>query len=452
MQAAMTFMKNHWISLLAGVLALAFIAVGVLGMTSKAVTTKLEERLKQRQATQLTSLARDPKNQAIIDAEKARGEAFQREYEQTLKQAYEINAREPIMAGVFPIPENRIVTPVQFKEQYAQAMKRLPTRLNAGTLPTELEIADEEQNIADLLALERERQIEGGAQAKSITEQSPQMTGRGARFAGSGDDEGPLGMGGAAPMMPGGRGGMSRGMMQDPMGGMSNVDRQEPKYNPVFRANVTKAKTIRCYIDPTTFHMSPIVNMGSPTEDQMWLAQMGYWVQEDMVEAIRKVNEAAASDITETDVYVEQMPVKRIEAVRVLEYRGDKGTLPFPGADDAGGSGGGIKTDLTLGGPSFTGRLSNEDFDVIRVAVAVVMDQRDVLKLVDQVCKQNFYQCVNLRYQQVTPEDRALGYMYGTEPVVRVVMEFEGYFARAVYKPLMPPAILQLLGIQGGEE
>ena len=33
----------------------------------------------------------------------------------------------------------------------------------------------------------------------------------------------------------------------------------EPKYDPVYRARVSKAKSILCYYDETTFHVSPMV-------------------------------------------------------------------------------------------------------------------------------------------------------------------------------------------------
>ena len=39
---------------------------------------------------------------------------------------------------------------------------------------------------------------------------------------------------------------------------------------------------------------------------------------------------------------------------------------------------------------------------------------------------------------------------YGTEPVVQVTLEFEGYMAREVYSGLMPPPVRELLGVRGG--
>ena len=44
--------------------------------------------------------------------------------------------------------------------------------------------------------------------------------------------------------------------------------------------------------------------------------------------------------------------------------------------------------------------------------------------------------------------EMAVGYFYGTDPVVRATVEFEGYMAREVYEPLMPAAVRELLGIE----
>jgi hypothetical protein len=215
----------------------------------------------------------------------------------------------------------------------------------------------------------------------------------------------------------------------------------EPKYDPVYRANVTKAKDIRCYVDPATFHVSPIVSVTSaPQPDEMWFAQVSLWVQQDLVAAVARVNEAAARQVTDDDACVEQMPVKRIELLRVLGYQTAGGLLLFPGGETGVGR-----------SESFTGHTCNDQFDVVRFMLVVVVDQRDLLQLIDQISKQNFYQCIGASYSMVSPDDARHGYLYGTEPVVRAQLEFEGYMARAVYLPLMPAKIREALGVGEGD-
>ena len=223
----------------------------------------------------------------------------------------------------------------------------------------------------------------------------------------------------------------------------------EPKYDPVYRARVSKAKSILCYYDDTTFHVSPLVLQDvAPTPEEMWFAQVGLWVQQDVVKAIADLNGAAADRVTEGDPCVADVPIKRLVCVRVLGYdvptseTVSDGRIHFPMSNTG-------SMPNTVGGPSLTGRKSDEQFDVVRFVVSVVMDQRDLPQLIDRISRVNFYQCLNASYAMVDHESEiAQGYFYGTDPVVRATFEFEGYLAREVYLPLMPTAVCELLGIK----
>ncbi|HUU96850.1 MAG TPA: hypothetical protein VM487_14015 [Phycisphaerae bacterium] len=202
------------------------------------------------------------------------------------------------------------------------------------------------------------------------------------------------------------------------------------------------ARRIRCYAGPESFHVSPLVETNTvPSPEQMWFAQVGLWIQQDVVNAIARLNGTAAGRVGDGRAHVEHMPVKRIELLRVLGYQTARGLLPFPGGDA-----GGARSE------SFTGQTCNDQFDVVRFVLVVVVDQREMLQLIDQISKQNFYQCIGAGYSMVNPDDAQHGYLYGTEPVVRVQLEFEGYMARAVYKPLMPAKIREALGADKGDD
>ncbi len=212
--------------------------------------------------------------------------------------------------------------------------------------------------------------------------------------------------------------------------------------DPAYCACVLQARRIRCYVRPESFHVSPILEMNTvPPAAQLWFAQVSLWVQQDVAAAIARLNEAAARQVTEGEACVEQMPVKRIELLRVQGYQTPGGLLPFSGGESGAAPSG-----------SFTGQTCNDQFDVVRFVLLVVVDQRDVLQLIDAISKQNFCQCINAGYSMVNLEDAQHGYLYGTEPVVRVRLEFEGYMARAVYKPLMPAEVRKSLGADKGDE
>lgn len=212
------------------------------------------------------------------------------------------------------------------------------------------------------------------------------------------------------------------------------------------RASVKKARNIRVYVDPmTSLHVSPMIHRDEPPSPrEMWYAQVSLWVQEDLVRAIARLNEEAAQELGEKDANVTRLPVKRIESVQVLGYITPLGALlPF-------GSGLGLPgpADASSTMVSFTGRRGNEQFDVVRVVLTVIVSKRDMLRLVDAVARTNFYQLVSAEYVDTEPVDPA-GYFYGPDPVVRAVLDFEGYFARRIYKPLMPAEVLRDLGIEG---
>jgi hypothetical protein len=359
-----------------------------------------------------------------------------------------------LMDGVFP-KEEKTATPYEFKQKYAKTMDVLYAKLNAGTLPTEVEIQEEAENVADLLLLEAEQKAE----------EEEDEAGRAPRAAAVGPLTAPrtnpmVGGGGGRMMPPGGGRMMPEGggrLMPGRMGGfvgpggmgagrMSQISvarSDEPKYDAVYRARVSKAKSILCYYDATSFHVSPIAYQeDAPTPEDMWEAQVGLWIQEDVVKAIAKLNQEAAERVTEGEACVEQVPVKRLVALRVLGYDVPKlGRLTFPAA------GGDVQLS-GVGGPSLTGRKCNDQYDVVRFVVRVVIDQRDVLQLIDRISRVNFYQCLGVDYEAVD-RDAAInqGYFYGTDPVVTATLEFEGYMAREVYEELMPPVIRKLLGI-----
>ena len=462
MMQILKVIKTYWVSLLCGVVAAGAVTVGVMGMSSDTAVKKMKKQLSQAGASSINSLRSDPKNEQIIEREKRRGELFQEEYQKTLDVALEINKREPLMTGVFPKYDSP-VRAYEYQEAYAEAVRTLHTELQGGMLPTEAEIQEEAQNVEDLLLLEAEQKAEESGEEVSGTNR--RSTGRSSRSLGTGGRLAPSGGGRMPPTYGGGRtppqmaGG---GRMPPHMAGGRNAPRGmgagyapqtptisaaartgEPKYDPVYRARVAKAKSILCYYDADTFHVSPIVTSPTaPQPEEMWLAQVSLWVQNDIVDAIAKLNDAAAGRVKEGDPSVQDVPVKRLVRVRVASYETPQGRLQIPSISD-----------VPEMDPSFTGRLGNDMFDVIRFRVEVVMDQRDILELIDEISRVNFYQCLNVDYEIV---DRnialEMGYFYGTDPVVQVSLDFEGYMARDVYAPIMPALIKKNLGIEGGGE
>ncbi len=461
MQSVMQFVKTHWMSLAAGVVALAAIALVIVGMTRDAVIQEMQQRLQA--AAEINSLRSDPQNEETIAAEKLRAQTFAKEYEKVVQAAEQINQRQPLLEGVFPKPA-QLELPYRFRQSYIRKIYELPRALKAGSLPTEAEIQDEAEILADM---ERRKRADEG-ETSGLEAAAPPLPGfqpsappvpgptggRGMAPPGPTGGRGmappgPTGGRGMAPPGPtGGRGmtppgpGLPAGGTAPPIGVEASVVQQ--------RAAVKKARNIRIYADPeTSFQVSPIAYTETPPSPrEMWYAQVSLWVQEDMVNAIARLNEEAAQKLGEEESNVTRMPVKRIESIAVQGYVRSDGVL-IPLISGAGAS----QLPEGAGGPvveSFTGRRSDKQFDVIRVQLTVVVDKRELLRLIDAVTRTNFYQLVGAEYSAVENVDPA-GYYYGPAPVVRAVLDFEGYLARKIFKPLMPPEVLAELGIEGAE-
>ncbi len=403
----MDFVKTHWISLSAGAVAVAAIVMGVMGMTSRAVVQDMERRVGE--VAELTTLKSEPQNQETINAEKERGENFKNQYERTLKVAEEFNARKPVLEGAFPRPKSEDL-PFRFKDEYAKAIRELPRRLLAGDLPSASDLEDAKEEIDEIRRLKSE--IEG---------EKVRETQRGV---------------GARPLP--GRAGAP---------GATAVNKDDPNENPEFRARINKARSIRCYASTdgsrTSFHISPIIEATSPPSPaEMWYAQMGLWIQQDLVNAIAAVNEEAAQSAE--DANVETMPVKRVVGVYLDGYHLQTGqSVVFPRI------GSGARQGATRGTlSSFTGKHSADPFDVVYFTTELVVDQRGLLKLLDKIGRQNFYQLIGLSYDHLTEqESTTAGFLYGDGPVVRVTLEYEGYFARKNFAEAMPDEVRVALGM-----
>lgn len=171
----------------------------------------------------------------------------------------------------------------------------------------------------------------------------------------------------------------------------------------------------------------------------MWFAQMQLWAQTDIVDAIAAFNNDAVANISETEPYVEHSPVKRLERLKVWGYMTKNGPVQFSGSTDS--------TDLRL---SFTDKQSDEQFDTVRITLTVIIDQREVLRFIDRLLRQNFYNVIHMEYGMVDRLSAELdGYAYGTAPVVRLTLDLEAYYARKAYVEMMPPEVQALLGIAG---
>ena len=140
------------------------------------------------------------------------------------------------------------------------------------------------------------------------------------------------------------------------------------------------------------------------------------------------------------------LPVKDLISVRVSDYlpteprsgparlAGDDPALPPASAESV-----------------FTKNRSSELYEVVQFSVKLVVDSRDLLTIIDEICRDRFHTLLKIEYlyERNVLENLAMeGKIYGSEPAIQVLMEFETIFFGDPYRCMMPPAVLNKIGRQ----
>jgi hypothetical protein len=320
-----------------------------------------------------------------------------------LAAAIKMNQHEPLISDV--LPQGPTSSAIAFRDQYKSYVNYLnsdtransfPIRImNAGFPPTDLEI---QAKLADV-----------GQQIKAKTQ-----------FSGTGQ------------------------AMNQPA-----IDAELAATMPKVpdQLKLQAAQNCKVYIDPTTFEpYTPIVagNFGAPPEPStIFAAQVQLWVQEDIAKSIAAVNQDAHN--------VMESPVKHLLEVRVLDTMGGTPPAAAAGAADAG-------ADLTGTLPknyafSPTGRASNAVYDVIPIMLTMDVDAEQIPRVLQELSRNKFITVTNCSIQSVdTGLLQAMGYYYGTKPVVELNLQCEELLLRKWTEPLMPLHIKEVLGIVAPEQ
>jgi hypothetical protein len=221
------------------------------------------------------------------------------------------------------------------------------------------------------------------------------------------------------------------------------------------RAAIAKALSISCYCVPIKDEKPPEAYASlqynaamketdavvAPDPFEVWMAQVAYWIQKDVVEAIRDVNEIAAQRAREAGLspWVGTMAVKDVISIRLspagyVPPEGDLVVVAKPG-------------DYTpalppgTGESVFTQSKTGKSFEVVQFTVKLIMDQRDVPLLIERLSNNKFHTLVRASYVAMPPNRELKGKIYGPEPVVNVVLDFESIMLGEVFRPMMPESV-----------
>jgi hypothetical protein len=216
------------------------------------------------------------------------------------------------------------------------------------------------------------------------------------------------------------------------------------------------ATKYRTYVDPANVMRVPAAvpaDGRSPSPEQMWWAQVAYWLTQDVANAVKEVNGDSRSVTTS--------PVKNLLLLDIPD------TFFPPVAAAAGGAGrgavaddGAAATPATGGLPdptvaiadgaalSPTKRVSNNVYDVVHFRLVVDVEADKVPLFVKTLSTNRFISVTRL---EMNPVDSALmqirGYVYGDRPVVTLDLDCEAILMREWTIRLMPKGIRDMLGI-----
>lgn len=206
------------------------------------------------------------------------------------------------------------------------------------------------------------------------------------------------------------------------------------------RAAEKVARSIRMYVDRraiTPHSLAVLENV--PKAHEIWQAQMSLWIEQDLVAALARVNEARVKELEAQgrpqDAWVAHMPVKRLKWLRLRGWFG-KGGAVNPGRFAR----------------SFTGEKNDTKKFIIPVQLDLVVEEASVARVIESLCGIGFYTPINVDYYAVDVSPLQDDYIYGEAPVVRMVIDLEGYFFRKVFDPWIPKSLKKILTRPGAKE
>jgi hypothetical protein len=216
-----------------------------------------------------------------------------------------------------------------------------------------------------------------------------------------------------------------------------------------------RAKSVSMYAVPETvsgydfWKTFQYSNMEDSIKD-CWFWQIGYWIIEDVFSTAGTMNAGSSSVLTS--------PVKRVERVGFVT----PDALFSAGAGKASQERPKYVTkpeeQLT---ESFTGRVSNENIDVVHFSMVVVLSNKAIIPFMRELCSakdHNFmgftgqepakvfkHNQITILESRVKPADLALAdqlyYRYGSDSVVEVELVCEYIFNKSGYDAIKPESI-----------
>jgi hypothetical protein len=424
----MDIVKKNLLSILCGVVAVAAILAIPLYINAqkKDLQTQLDARkathasIQQIQGRQrhLPIVSTDPNatapdlgvfpGPAVIKAGEDAIAQVQKQSTDLEQAAVKMNVHTPLLPGSLPVPMDTF----KFQQAYGDEMRKaIPVKLDAATPPTDAEIKDK---IAQ--------------KEKELTDLAPKNNANGEVF--------------------------DKDKLQNEIDQMHATLPDQLRRAAATEHKLYMAADGALSVDPdiSTGGMAQAV-----TPEKVWLAQLGLWVQQDVVDAIVDLNKNSKA--------VADSTVKQVVRIEVSP---DRDIYVLPSGTGATGTGA-TATPSPLGqaaaspvaanaatdplprdfSVSPTGRVCNGVFDVVQFSVALNVQASEVNKVIQGLERNRLLTVYQSDLQAVNSlELQQDGYYFGPHPMVTLTLKCEELFLRSWTRPLMPPAIKQYLNVQ----
>ncbi|MDY7009371.1 MAG: hypothetical protein SVV80_01280 [Planctomycetota bacterium] len=148
-------------------------------------------------------------------------------------------------------------------------------------------------------------------------------------------------------------------------------------------------------------------------DDALWMAQVGLWVQQDIVDAINLTNRQVQSTASGGQRGVAASAIKRLMNIEIRGYvlgGSESGVLQYLDVGD-------INTSRSA--PQLTGRACNKLYDVVHYEFTVILPMQHLLRLQKNLMAQNHHTILEVDVNRTIPSDM---HYYGTDSVMTVTI------------------------------
>ena len=421
----MDIVKKNWLSIACGVVAL--LALAALPFYVGAQQKDLQKKLDARQKThvEITGVLKKPRHLPVVSIDpnatapelgpfpsptviKAGQEAItkvQKQSEELEKLATDMNRHKVLLEGSLPVPQDIF----SFQQAYSKEMHSgIPERLNSATPPTDAEIKEKM-----------------AAEEKRLTDLAPKN--------------------------------QATGQVFNPDLLASDIAKMRETLPDNMR--IQAATQHKIYLDANALSLDPEINQANGVNqivspERVWLAQLGLWVQQDVVDAVGDLNKdskAVADAIVKQLIKIEVPSDHQIYAMPGTTGPATPAPPSAVGQPAASPVKANTVTDLIDRdySSSPTGRVCNGVFDVVHFTVCMNVQASDVNKVIRGLEKNRLLTVYQSDVEGVNSAAlQQEGYFFGPNPVVTLTVKCEELFLRSWTRPLMPPPIKQLLNVQ----